>query len=274
MLTIEELRQQVVFVERQYGELVRKAEPGAPVSTGHEEIDAALGGGFARGRLHETFSKCEDMGSATLFASMVAARCTGPVFWLREGAAERRSGRLYGPGLEQLGLHPDRLVMVLTPDARELLRAAADCVAGLSKGLIIAELWGDPRVFDLTASRKLALMAGDSGALLLMLRINATPAPSAAWTRWTVGPARSVPRYEHEPGLPAMTLDLTRNRHGGEERRWLTVWDYEARLLVPREAVPPCDSQPYVNPNWHSCDLDGFDFEEIAPDDGDGGFVI
>ncbi len=48
--------------------------PGAArFATGHEAIDTALGGGFARGRVHELFAaEADDSASSLGFAAMLA----------------------------------------------------------------------------------------------------------------------------------------------------------------------------------------------------------
>src|SRR5262245_27544441 len=68
------------------------------IATGHEPLDEALGGGLARGRVHELFAvTSDDAASAAGFAAMLALRAAGrqaPIFWLRSDEAERRGGRL------------------------------------------------------------------------------------------------------------------------------------------------------------------------------------
>ena len=53
--------------------------PAALASTGHEGMDAALGGGLLRGRLHEIFAgENDDASSAAGFAAMLALRLAQP----------------------------------------------------------------------------------------------------------------------------------------------------------------------------------------------------
>src|SRR3546814_8151719 len=56
-------------------------------TTGHDRLDLELGGGLARGRLHEVFTGCpDDMGSASGFAMMLTLRARRP--------GDRKSTRL------------------------------------------------------------------------------------------------------------------------------------------------------------------------------------
>ena len=67
---------------------------------------------------------------------------------------------------------------------------------------------------DLTASRRLALAAEQSGVTLFLLRLEAQPVPSAADTRWTVGAAPSRSLEADAPGPPMFEIELLRRRAG------------------------------------------------------------
>lgn len=244
------LRQRMAVIERQHRPEGTVA-PGVPVATGHDAIDATLGGGLARGRLHELFAATIDDGpSATGFAAMLAIRFGGELIWLRQDRAEKRGGRLYAHGLSELGLDPAKVIMVLVDEPLHLLRAAADSIACAAGCTVIVELWQTPREFDLTASRRLAMAAADAGVALLMLRIDAEPQPSAAWTRWRIAAAPSVPFEAGAPGLPALTLELTRHRQGTENRRWDVVWDRYDKRLIPREEEVARRALVSEEPDW------------------------
>ncbi len=246
------LRQRMAVIERQHRPEGAVAH-GEPVATGHAEIDAALGGGLARGRLHELFATAVDDGpSATGFAAMLAVRFGGELIWLRQNRAEKRSGRLYAHGLSELGLDPAKVIMVLVDEPLQLLRAAADSIACAAGCTVIVELWQNPRELDLTASRRLAIAAADAGVALLMLRIDAEPQPSAAWTRWRIAAAPSVPLEADAPGLTALTLELTRHRQGPQNRRWDVVWDGHDKRLMPREEEVAHRASEPEEPDWEA----------------------
>ena len=115
-------------------------------STGHEEFDAAFDGGLARGRVHELFAlNGDDAASTAGFAAMLALRAGrqgSPLLWFRTDEAERRGGRLYGPGLAELGGDPDTLVIAMAPDSVALLRGAADAARCAGLPALIVECWG------------------------------------------------------------------------------------------------------------------------------------
>ena len=233
--SLASLRRRVAHLERQ-----RPSSDWARAPTGHAAIDAALGGGLALGRLHELFAaEAGDASAATGFAAMLAsfAACEGPVVWLREAEAVA-AGRLHGPGLVELGLDPARLVLGVPRAPLDLLRAAADVLRCAPVGVAVIELWRQPRPLDLTASRRLAVAAETSGVTALLLRIDAASAPSAAQTRWRVAASPSAALEADAPGLPALDLELMRQRGGPEGARWRVEWNRDTRSFVPAAPLP------------------------------------
>lgn len=190
-------------------------------------IDARIGGGLARGRLHEIVAAdAQDAAAAAGFAAMVARRVGGPLVWLRLAGGEgERGGGLYPPGLVEVGIDPANVLAVLAEDAEGLLRAAGDVARCAAVGVAVVELWRDPKRIDLTVGRRLMLAAEGSGTTPLLLRIATEPIPSAAQTRWGVRAAPSTPLAADAPGVPALTLELLRQRGGPAGFAWRVEWD-------------------------------------------------
>jgi protein ImuA len=214
---------------------------GARLATGHEALDAALGGGLARGRLHELFAaEADDVASTAGFAAMIAlcaGRAGAPILWLKSDEAERRGGRLHLPGLVELGGEADLLVLATAPDPKALLRAAVDSARSAGLGALIVECWGKCPALDLTASRRLSLAAEQSGVTLLLLRQEAEPSPSAADTRWSIAAAESVAMEANAPGPPRFEIELLRRRAGPAGMRWCLEWNRD-RLCFREPALP------------------------------------
>jgi len=205
---------------------------------GVRSVDRVLDGGLARGRVHEIYAtERGDMGSAAGFAVAVAARLTypdQPMLWLR---AERGGGVIQANGWAELGGIPAGAIVGLLPDAIALLRAAVDALRCPTLGAVIVESWGAMRELDLTASRRLALAAERSGVPLLLLRIDATPVPSAAQTRWAVASAPSQALPGHAPGGPVFDITLLRQKSGPCGMSWRLEWDRDRSIF--REAPLP-----------------------------------
>ena len=210
------------------------------IATGHDALDATLGGGLASGRVHELFAaEADDGPCAAGFAAMLALRAAGresPILWLRNDEAERLGGRLHAPGLVELGGDPDRLLLGQAPDAKALLRSAADAARCPGLRALIVECRGKCPALDLTASRRLALAAEQSGVTLFLLRLEAEPVPSAADTRWAVGSAPSRELEADAPGPPMFEIELLRRRSGPAGMRWQLEWNRD-RLIFREPAL-------------------------------------
>jgi protein ImuA len=214
---------------------------GKRITTGHAALDMALGGGLVRGRVHELFAaEADDGPSAAGFAAMIALRAVGrqaPIFWLFTDQAARHGGLIHAPGLIELGGDPDSLVLGQAPDTKALLRIAADAARCPGLGALIVEAHGKCPELDLTASRRLALAAEQSGVTLLMLRLGAEPVPSAADTRWAVSAAPSQMLEADAPGAPTFEIELLRRRSGPVGMRWRLEWNRD-RLTFTDPALP------------------------------------
>lgn len=217
------LRKEVERLETGGGE-----QPVRRAALGHAEADAALRGGLPCGAMHELFAADGlQAGAASGFALGLARRVTQGcrfVLWIRQDFSAIESGELSMTGFAELGLDPRRLVAVHAPSAEMVLRIAAEAVACNGLGVVVAELFGETRAFDLAASRRLTLAAGSSGVTALMLRLGAVPQASTAETRWIVRAAHSPPAAAWQAwGWPALDVELARNRHG-PAGRWIMEW--------------------------------------------------
>jgi protein ImuA len=231
------LRSEVERLETGGGERVL-----ARAALGATGADAALKGGLASGAMHEVFAADgAHAAAATGFVLGLTRRLTLTkrfVLWVRQDFSARESGDLSMAGFAELGLDPRYLVVVRTPTAETVLRTAADGLACNALGAVVAEIWGETRAFDLVASRKLTLAAGDSGVTALMLRLGAAPQASTAETRWIVRAAHSPPVAGWQAwGSPVFDAELIRNRHG-PLGRWIMEWTSDEYLFREQTAHP------------------------------------
>jgi protein ImuA len=223
-------------------------------ASGAPDFDEALSGGLARGALHEIYAGAPaDTAAASGFAAALALRAAhdAPLAWVRQDAVDDETGRLHAPGLVEFGLHPDRLILIQVPDAAGVLRAGAEALRCGALGAVLLEAWGEPRLLDLTATRRLALAAGQTGVTPFLIRIAARPRPSAATTRWSVQAGASFALEANAPGFPVFKASLLRHRAGLAPRTWLVEWDRDrcafsdaAPLSRRVAAAPPGGSVP------------------------------
>lgn len=221
-----------------------------PLALGIAAIDSVLGGGLARGALHE-FAVANETGLAAasgfvlgLTASLSAKMKRG-ILWIAEGMSLLESGAPYGPGIDDFGLAPERLVSVAGAQSRDVLWAMEEGLRCGGIGAVIAEVRGRGSI-DLVAARRLSLAAGERGNLGLLLRTAHDPAPSAAVTRWIVEPAASAAQ---DVGTPRLSLHLVRNRRGSPGA-WTVEWNrverrFELASTRLESVVEPALDRPH-----------------------------
>jgi protein ImuA len=222
------------------------------VALGHPDADASLQGGLAVAAVHEVFAEGRQGAAATGFIAGLAGRAAArrPLVWVRQDFTEIESGALSMSGLAELGLDPRLLVSVRAADVDTALRTAADALACDAVGVVVLEVWGEPRQLDLVASRKLTLAAQESGVTGLLLRLAAEPQPSTAETRWIVRAAHSPPSAHWTAwGAPVFDAQLVRNRHG-PVGRWIMEWKCDECLFREPAAYPqPVAAAPAHRPH-------------------------
>ncbi len=215
---------------------------------GVEALDKALRGSAAQdglpgAALHEIHAaEKDDMTSAAAVALLLAERFramgqgdmkNGPILWISESGETRRQGKLYPPGLVELGINPDHVIHVDAPNSIAVLRAAADGVRSSATATVIVELAGKkPKGLNLTATRRLSLSAQKSGVLTLLLRSGTSrddPLPTAAYSRWEICATPSIPLAAGASGHPAFNITLLRHRSGLYGLKTRLEWNREHR---------------------------------------------
>ncbi|MEP2990280.1 MAG: hypothetical protein ABJN65_14960 [Parasphingorhabdus sp.] len=225
-------------------------------------IDTALRGnaaadGLPKAALHEIHAaEKTDMTSAAAMALLLAERCREgkPILWITEAEEAHRQGRLYPPGIAELGIDPDTIIHIDAPDNITALRAAADGVRSSAMGTVIVELAGKrPKGLDLTATRRLSLSAQKSGVLNLLLRRDSDtqdPLPTAAFSRWEISAAPSIPLEANAPGHSTFDITLLRHRSGLYGLSARLEWNRDDRIFRDRqagEAAPDLGTVPALS---------------------------
>jgi protein ImuA len=151
-----------------------------------------------------------------------------PLLWVQDRMAILESGRVHPPGLPL-----QDLIHVAVRDARDALWAMEEGVRCSALSCVIGEIWGDPRVLDFTATRRLAVASERSGVPCWLVRLGGTANLSGARMRWRLASAPSLlneldPRA---PGAPAWDSELFRAR-GMPPGRWNLAHDSGAFHLV------------------------------------------
>ncbi|WP_313008994.1 damage-inducible protein [Brevundimonas vesicularis] len=221
--------------------------PGGVLPFGLAALDRRLpAGGLALGALHEVAGGGDgaiDGAVAALFAAGVAARTQGPVLW----CVTRPD--LFAPALEQAGLSSNRVIYVEAGDEAGLLAAFEDGLRHGGFGAVVGEV----ARLSMTASRRLQLVAEDTGSLGLAVRRWRRQAeaadfgqPTAAATRWRVTALPSAPLPVPGVGRPRWFVELIRCRAGACADFELEACDETGRLALP----PHLADRSAATPAW------------------------
>jgi protein ImuA len=224
-------------------------------------VDDCLKGGLRREGVHEFYAmpapqgKTGEMGAAAAMALLLGARaCAGerPLLWLRV-AGGKAGGHPYAPGLAQLGINPDAVLVMELPDLDALLIAGVESVRHGGFGAVVLEVAGRAPRLDLTASRRLVLAAERSGTTVLVVRSGAAPVSSAAYSRWEVASAPSTPLAANAPGHPVFDLRLLRQRGGPDELHVQLEWNREQAVFqTPLSGgAPAVPARGKADRRWH-----------------------
>src|SRR5215471_12505543 len=274
---IDRLRRQLCALEASTG---LAGDCGVPLALGNPVIDGALGGGLSAGALHEIAAAREaETAAASGFALALAARRTSlrgappisglpaigsrararndesaasvltpgrHVLWIAEDLSLAENGAPHGPGLDGIGIAPERLITVAGARERDVLWAMEEALRCRAVGMVIGEI--RPHNIDQVATRRLALAAAAGNALGLILRTAPDDGPSAAATRWIVGAAPSSAHSgegddrRHGVGPPRLAARLVRNRRG-HLGAWIVEWNsVEQRFELATHSEPVAGS--------------------------------
>lgn len=190
---------------------------------------------FARRALHDLYARTPaDAVALNAFGLGLAVEAAQgrPVVWALHRMTEQEAGRPYAPGLNEMGLRPEDVLLVRVKDIQTLLGVGEEALRSPAVGAVVLSAWGEAKAMTLTASRRLSLAARASGATVFLARAGAAPSPSAAETRWSIGVAPSEPLEANAPGRPVFSATLLRHRGGFAPRTWIMEWDRERRSFV------------------------------------------
>lgn len=191
------------------------------------------------GRLHEIHARGADHAAALAFALCSGAQRPQNAIWVHNAGRDRFRTHPGGHGLAQLGWNPAHLLVVDVACEQDLMRAGLEAARCPGVDLVILETAGRCASYDLTASRRLALAAERTRGGMIVLRRDADPRPSAAYTRWALSSAPSHALDADAPGLPAVQAELLRWRGGSAAQHWRFVWDSDHGTFRDVRTHPP-----------------------------------
>ncbi|MCW5720001.1 MAG: hypothetical protein KIS86_02555 [Devosia sp.] len=190
--------------------------------------------------LDETRDAGAGLGFALMQARALLAGKRSAVLHLHLAPEGQALGLPYGPGLEGL-IDPTRLVLVQARNAADLLWAAEEALSCQAVAAVIADMAARPKLLDFTATRRLSLRAGESGASLFFLHYGSWRQASAAQMRWRLTPERSAaqPYDDQAPGAPRWRLRLERGTLANHRTDWLLQATEKGLATLSTEPFEP-----------------------------------
>ncbi|MEO8531853.1 MAG: hypothetical protein ABI459_11550 [Deltaproteobacteria bacterium] len=160
-------------------------------------------------QLSEVFGALATDGAATGFVmAHLFPKARAPVLWVRDFRTGREAGRPYQADL------PGGVLFVDLSHPRDVLMAMEDGLRCPGLAGVVGEIWGDPKVLDFTATKRLALRSEGAKIPCWLIRRGAEPSLSAARDRWklTSLPSAAHPDDPRAPGQPRWLAELFRSR--------------------------------------------------------------
>ena len=160
--------------------------------------------------------------AATAFVLAHLRHKTRAVLCVQDHISAKEAGRFYLPGLKQSW----PLIQVNVSHARDVLFTMEEGLRCREIAAVVGEVWGDPKVLDFTASKRLMMRSEAGGVPCWLIRRNATASLSAARDRWRISSLPSL-RHPHDagaPGDPRWQAELFRSRRR-KPGQWVVSYD-------------------------------------------------
>ncbi len=270
--TINRLRKSISRIDRKQKLASDPCQQGR-LGIGIAEIDNRLEGGLAPNDLHEfrcSFSR--DVGSALGFLLALMARPVSqkPIVWITDPACVVDANILFPDGLAQFGFDASRLFYIRPMHLSQAFWSAGEAAISSSAAAVVFQVKGNPGMFDLPTSRKLALRAQTSGKPFFVLRQAGEEEASSAATRWHISPLQSLSSETFSTGVGHMRLALTleKNRNG-QTGQWTIAWNPQTRSFEnAAQSSAPTNSELPFHPSAARPDRPQKMGQIVAPDWG------
>jgi protein ImuA len=215
----------------------RSAKPFDPWQFGVAAVDAHLPEqGLSRHALHDLAPERYGDTPATMgFALALAIRRLNgdqkqrPILWCRSAIECLEHGKLYGHGLERLGLSREKLLVLSLKKQVSLFWTMEEALKSGCFSTVISDAASQHT--DLTITRRLSLSGGEGRSSGLLVFNRNHREATASFSRWQVATAQSPPLSLEPgaPGYPAWAVTLSRIR-GGRPGQWTLLWHPHSQL--------------------------------------------
>lgn len=135
-------------------------------------------------------------------------------------------GLPYSDGLRGFGFDPDRLILARVQTMQDLLWAMEEAICCRAVAAVVADIGGQPKALDFTASRRLSMRSASAGTSTFILRYGHEREATAAKLRWHVQPEPSLsPQFDQRaPGIPRWCITLEKGRVESGQTKFILDW--------------------------------------------------
>lgn len=174
--------------------------------------DLLPGGGLAPGSVTDIVPHGYDATPAALgFTLALLAASEGQAALVQPRRLEGELGQPHGPGLQDAGIDPARLLVVSAGSDADAQWAIEECLTAAALRLVVGLLAAP---VSATVARRFSLAAQGAGHPLLLLHPHGSPGCNTADTRWQVASAPAARDRFGALAAARWTVSLQRNRNG------------------------------------------------------------
>lgn len=243
--------------------LMRRSGRGLPdgdlLATQVGPLDALLEGGLPLAALTEIHAPtARDAGTAGAFVLALGQMLLQrepekhlPLLWLGTSEVFAEAGQPYAAGIrETFRIPPHRLLFAEAPRLADAMWIGEEAARLPDLAGVILELRGNPRMLDLTATRRLHRRAQAAGRPVFLLRQSAEQTPTAAPVRLLISPAPAAPRQtlagplHGSLGPPGLVLTVAKSRTARPGTFTLEWNSHDHRLQLRSANSSSAQTQP------------------------------
>lgn len=176
-----------------------------------------------------------------LASLLMERKLRAPMLWIGTSSFFAEAGQPYAHGLSRLfGIAPKDFLLAEAPKPADALWIAEEAAALKELAVVVLECAGNPRQFDLTATRRLHRRAAEAGRPVFLIRQSAEIEATAALLRFVVASAPAGTRrilgrpLAGSIGPPAFAVTVDKNRMA-PAARFILEWNADERSFGHRE---------------------------------------
>lgn len=203
-------------------------------------------------QLHELWAaRSSDHAAVTAFALASAKDTKKPILWVASTTIFREQGLPYAPGLMNMGLKPETLVLIRTATGKDALWALEEGIKADAFSMVVGEL----EDISLKNSQRLSIALQEHNTKGILLMRSTQEPQSAAYSRRRITPEPSAqhPILSNAVNESQVKVQALKHRAGIKPHTFSMEWNHETHRFdlvsplgdrsVAEAATPPRSRQ-------------------------------